>query len=77
MRDPKEVAIKILNSFIGDPPDTDFQRGYLSAILVFANEVLGVPYNDPTWVAADALVSAKDQPLSEPPKPRWKPRLVS
>lgn len=73
MRDPKEVAMKILDSFIGDPPDTDFQRGYLSAILVFANEVLCVPNDDPTWKAADGLLSAAQ---SEPPKPRWTPRIV-
>lgn len=65
MRDPKDVAMKILESFIGDPPDTEFQRGYLSAILVFANEVLCIPNDDATWVAADALVVAN----SEAPEP--------
>lgn len=74
MNDPKDVAMKILDSFINDPPDTEFQRGYLSGILVFANEVLCVPNDDATWIAADALLGT-DQ--ADPPKPRWTPRVVS
>ncbi len=74
MDDPKEVALKILGGFIGDPPDTEFQLGYLAAMLTFANEVLCIPNDDPTWKAADALMTA-DQ--TQPPKPRWTPRIVS
>lgn len=47
----------ILQSFVGDPPDNDFQAGYLSAVLVIANEVAGIPRTDPLWRQADDLLS--------------------
>ena len=30
-----------VKSFLGDPPDSDFQCGFLSALLVIAKEALG------------------------------------
>jgi hypothetical protein len=41
-----------LESFTSDPPDTEFQRGYLSAMLTLAVEGLGWPDIDPRLVAA-------------------------
>lgn len=74
MRNPTEVALQILDGFVRDPPDDDYQRGFLRAMLMFSNEVLGIPDDDQTWKAADALMTA---PIAEPPKPRWTPRIVS
>lgn len=74
MKDPKEEALKILMGFVNDPPDSEFQWGYLGAMLTFSNEVLCIPNDDPTWKAADAVMEGK---LPEPPKPRWTPRVVS
>lgn len=36
-----------LELFIKDAPDSDFQRGYLEALKVFANEAMGFKWDDP------------------------------
>jgi hypothetical protein len=56
---------KCLASFVTNPPDTDFQKGYVAGMLVFANEVLGIPRNDPTWADADALLDGHDCQISK------------
>lgn len=38
---------KVLLSFVGDPPDNDFQRGYHAAMTVFAKEAMGFKSEDP------------------------------
>ena len=43
----KEAEMSVLN-----PPDTDFQRGYLAAILVLAEEVLGLRMDMPPFAKA-------------------------
>jgi hypothetical protein len=60
----------ILQSFIGDPPDNDFQCGYLSAVLVIATEVIGIGVSDPVWIKASSL-------LDESTKKRPQLRLVN
>lgn len=40
---------------LGSPPDTDFQRGYLAALLVLAQDVLGLDMNKSPFVEAEAL----------------------
>jgi len=47
---------KILRGFVDDPPDTEFQEGFLAGMLVFANEVLGIRFDDPLWQEADAIL---------------------
>lgn len=61
--DITEQVRAILYSFIGDPPDTDFQSGYLAAVLVIANEVVGIKCSDPLYREADALL--KGYPASK------------
>jgi hypothetical protein len=54
-----------LELFIIDPPDNDFQRGYLEGLKVFANEAMGFKWDDP-------LVWGGTQPAPEKPR---KPEL--
>jgi hypothetical protein len=51
-----ETVRRILAGFVSDPPDSDFQQGYLAAVLTIANEVLGIHATDPLWAQADALL---------------------
>jgi hypothetical protein len=37
----EEYVTSSVQSFLGDPPDTNFQRGFLSAMLVVAEEHWG------------------------------------
>jgi hypothetical protein len=37
------------------PPDTDFQCGYLAALLVLADDVLGFDMNKPPFAEAEKL----------------------
>jgi hypothetical protein len=37
-----EYVRSAVQGFVGDPPDTDSQWGYLSALLVVAKEALGM-----------------------------------
>jgi hypothetical protein len=38
----EEYARSSVEAFLGDPPDTDFQRGYLASLLIVAEEALGL-----------------------------------
>lgn len=38
----REIVGRMLNSFVGDPPDSDFQAGYLECLYVIGREVLGM-----------------------------------
>ncbi len=60
MSDTREVVLGMLAGFVCDPPDSDFQKGYLAAALTIANEVLGIPATDPLWAEADALLGGAD-----------------
>lgn len=44
-----------LELFAKDPPDTDFQEGYLCALMVFANEAMGFAWNDPSLAQCENL----------------------
>jgi hypothetical protein len=49
----QEEAIRsMLEGFIKDPADSDFQEGFLSAVCVIAVEVLGFRWDDPLIVRA-------------------------
>jgi hypothetical protein len=41
-----------LKSFIDDPPDNEFQRGYMSALIEVARQYLYWPENNETLVEA-------------------------
>lgn len=44
---PEEYMRAALASFVEDPPDDDYQRGYLEGLKVFANEAMGFKWDDP------------------------------
>lgn len=50
--------IEAIDGFLMDPPDSDFQRGFLAALLVLYREGLGRGASDARLIAADRLVSA-------------------
>jgi hypothetical protein len=63
VNDYMQAALRL---FTVDPPDTDFQRGYLEALKVFANEAMGFKHDDPLlW--GDTAPSAE-----KPRKPQLK-----
>jgi hypothetical protein len=45
-----------IKSFIADPPDTQFQRGYLLALISIHNEALELDPNDPLIQDASNLL---------------------
>ena len=46
---------KEMEMSLGGPPDTDFQRGYLAALLVLAEDVLGLDMNKHPFAEAEKL----------------------
>ena len=42
--------------FLVDPPDTDYQCGFLAALVLLAKEILGLSMTDPPFAAAEALL---------------------
>jgi hypothetical protein len=52
---PEDYMRNALDSFAKDPPDTDFQEGYLAALMVFANEAMGFAWNDPALAKCENL----------------------
>jgi len=38
----EEYVRRSVEGFLGDPPDTDFQRGFLASLLIVAEEALGL-----------------------------------
>ena len=45
-----------VQTFLVDPPDSEFQRGFLSALLVVAKEALGLHLDVPPFAKAQKLV---------------------
>lgn len=59
--DGAKVAPYILaaiDGFLNDPPDSEFQRGFLAALLVTYREGIGRGASDARLMAADRLVLA-------------------
>lgn len=55
-----------LGLFVTDPPDAEFQRGYLEALKVFANEAMGFHWDDPLlWGNATPAIDAVPKPKFE------------
>ena len=46
-----------VDGFLTDPPDTDFQRGYLAALLGVAEEALGLHLGKSPFMEAQKLCS--------------------
>ncbi len=53
------IMRQALSLFAVDPPDSDFQQGYLCALLVFANEGLGFAWNDPSLAQCEPALTEK------------------
>lgn len=49
-----------IQAFLGDPPDNDFLDGFLSALLLVAEEAAGLPMEAPPFAEARGLVYASD-----------------
>ena len=47
---------KSIQAYLGDPPDSDFLDGYLSALLVVAEEAIGLPMESFPFAEAQELV---------------------
>lgn len=49
-----EQAMRVmLDLFAKDPPDSEYQEGFLAALVMVAVEVLGFKWNDPSVLAAE------------------------
>lgn len=55
----KDVMHSLLRGFVDDPPDNDFQRGYLEGLVVFAHEGLGMGLEDIAFERASGIVYAE------------------
>ena len=51
----EEFVRTAIQGFVNDPPDSDFQCGYLGAMLVFAKEAIGVPMEMSPYAEAQKL----------------------
>jgi hypothetical protein len=51
----EEYVTKAVRVFLIDPPDTDFQCGFLAALLVLAKEAVGLRMDTPPFAAAQDL----------------------
>jgi hypothetical protein len=48
-----------VQSFLVDPPDSEFQQGFLSALLVLAKEALELRMNIPPFADAQKLLKTE------------------
>jgi len=51
----EEYVTSAVQTFLVDPPDTDSQWGFLSALLVVAKEALGLDMNNSPYAEAHEL----------------------
>ena len=51
----EEYVRSAVQGFVGDPPDTDSQWGYLSALLIVAKDALGQRMDMPPFAEAHEL----------------------
>jgi hypothetical protein len=67
--DAKRIAPKIISAIAGflmDPPDSEFQRGYLAALCTLYREGLGRGEGDDRLTAAERLLGI--EPLGSKPE---------
>ena len=55
LKQVQKYLTESIESYLSDPPDNDYLRGYLSALLVVAQESLGLPMECPPFVDARGL----------------------
>lgn len=51
------MLVQAITGFLGDPPDSDFQRGYLAGVLWAYREGLGRGADDARIAAAEKLLA--------------------
>lgn len=59
----EQIIRGMLAGFAADPPDSEHQQGFLAAVVVIANEVMGFDWNDPSIVAAETACVTPSQPV--------------
>jgi len=52
----EEYVTSSVQTFLGDPPDSDYQRGFLGAMLIVAKEPLGLQMDKPPFKKAEKLL---------------------
>ena len=52
----EEYVTSSVQTFLGDLPDSDWQRGFLGAMLVIAEEALGLRMDKPPFKRAEKLL---------------------
>jgi hypothetical protein len=55
IRTVEEYVESCVHGFVSDPPDTDYQLGFLGAMLVLAEEALGLRMDLPPFAEAHEL----------------------
>ena len=55
----RPYVMSSIEQYLGDPPDTDFQRGYLAALLTVYEEGMGQGAGDARVEAARRLAEAR------------------
>ena len=55
----EEYVTSSVQTFLGDPPDSDYQRGFLGAMLVVAEEALRLQMDKPPFKKAEKLLTTK------------------
>jgi hypothetical protein len=53
----EDYVTSSVQSFLGDPPDSEFQFGFLGAMLVVAKEALGLRMDLPPFAEAERLLT--------------------
>jgi disulfide oxidoreductase YuzD len=61
----EQIMRRMLEGFVNDPPDSDYQQGFLAASLVIANEIMGIEWDDPLILAANDLIGAGHPDVKE------------
>ena len=55
----EQTMRRMLQGFVDDPPDSEYQHGFLAALLMFGNEVMGIEWNDPLLLKANETPAAQ------------------
>ena len=56
-----EYVTRSVQSFLGDPPDNEYQHGFLSAMLAIAKEALGMPQDTYPFAEAEKLTRDRER----------------
>lgn len=67
----KEVMRSLLRGFIDNPPDNEFQRGYLEGLVVFAHDGLGMRLEDSVWRQASEIAYPEVNVIGAEKRPRF------